>query len=260
MNISDYENLEQRATDYRNNGQVHEAIDIYDQLAAQMTLHGDTTRAAGMVHMMGVSYKVANRKQQSLDKLEQAKNMYEEAGDAVGAGRALRDIAITHSYSGDYGAAELILLQSIAQLKKTDNKEELAMTELQLGYNFLKKEDLVSANEWMTKGWEKIQDSDFWFYKMIAVMHRAELAFAEQEYKSAMELSEQAIDMIREQGKELQQKRRLAQLYGLLSLAKSARQEASAEEADLSHYYLSQLDEESQTYLKTKTMIKDLLA
>lgn len=258
MNISEYEQLEQRATDYRNNGQVDDAIDVYDQLAAQFTLHGDTTKAAGMVHMMGVTYKVANQKQKSLDKLEQAKQMYEEAGDMVGAGRSLRDIAITHAYDGDYDAAELILLQSINQLKDAGDSDELAMSEIKLGDNFLKKGDLVAANEWMTKGWQKLTESEHWFYRMTALLHRAELAYAEQEYKSCELLCEQAITIIKDLHKEDAQKRRLAQLYGLLALSKLARQEEATQSHEMADYYLSQLDNESRAYLVTRTVLTEL--
>lgn len=260
MHIADYDQLEQRAADYRNNGHIDEAIELYDQLAAQMTLHGDTTKAAGMVHMIGVTHKAANRKQQSLEKLEQAKQMYEEAGDAVGAARALRDIAITHSYSGDYDAAELILLQSIAQLKSTGDSDELALSEVKLGENFMKKGVLVAANEWINRGWSKLEHSKHWFYRMTALLHRAELAFAGGDYDTCETLCQEAITIIKELHKEEAQKRRLAQLYGLIAISRMARQKEAREHHEMADFYLNQLDSESRAYLVTKTQLKDLPA
>ncbi len=258
MNINDLHRLEKKATDFRNNGQVDKAVEVYDQLAAQYTLRGDTTHAAGMVHMIGVTYKVGNRTEQSLTKLDEAKNMYEKSGDPVGAGRALIDIAITHAYSGDYDAAELILMQSIAQLKTTDAEEELALSQVKLGENYLKKDDLVSANEWVAQGWSILSGSENIDYKVTAIMHRAELAYAELDHARAEKLCRQAIEMIRAHHGEKLHKRRMAQLYGLLSLSKIARQEKSSEETDMTHYYLSQLDEGSRNYLLTRTQLNEL--
>lgn len=258
MNINDLNRLEKKATDFRNNGQIDKAVEVYDQLAAQYTLRGDTTHAAGMVHMIGVTYKVGNRTQESLSKLDEAKKMYEQAGDAVGAGCSLRDIAITHAYSGDYDAAELILMQSINQLKTTSNQDELALSHIKLGENYLKKGDLVSANEWIAVGWNVLESSDHVDYKITATMHRAELAYAELDHEKAEKLCRQAIDMIRAHHGEKLHKRRVAQLYGLLSLSKIARQEKSSEELDMTRYYLSQLDDDSRQYLLQKTVLKDL--
>lgn len=258
MNDTELQRLQRQATNLRNSGQVDEAIEIYEHLATAYTLNGDTTKAASIVQQIGIANKTANRTERSLEKLSEAKDMYEEAGDPVGAGRALREIAVTHAYVGDYDAATPILMQSIVHLRDTDATDELALSELELGINYLRQNDIISANEWVATGWSKLETSDNWLYKMIAIYYRSELAYAELDHAMCEDLCEEAITLIRSHGEEKDQKHYLAKLYGLLALSKLARQEMSAEEVDLSRYYLSQLDNESQHYLTTKTLLKDL--
>lgn len=248
------EGLEILATDFRNNGRVDEAVRTYKQLIARLEQRGDMAGAARMQHMIGVSYKVGNYTEKSLEALEDALYRYKKLEDAVDVGRVLRDIGITYQYAGDVDAALPFLRESIEVLKGTDDAAERGISEVKLGHLFQEMKDEKRAEKWLEKGLATLEPTNQWFYKATAWLHKAEFLASKKEYTEALKSIEAAERIFEEHDGPTVHRRRMAQLYFLKasvyeSLRDSELARVARQKADM---FIQTLDDASRAYLESK--------
>ena len=219
--------LERTATTLRDQGKGLEAVGVYQQAKKAYIEDGDLTRAAGMQHMTGVSYKIENDLEHALNALNEASRDYEAAGDLLGPGRVQRDIGIMYEYYDQLDLANEHLLKSKESLEaapkdaKTANGEkrnaELGITLAKLGLVALRLSHLDQAEQYMMDGLVMIRGAGHPFYEMTTLMHLGSLYFATGHYGRMLANLEAALGLIYEYNMQEEQTRRLAQIWGLMA-------------------------------------------
>lgn len=219
--------LEQAATTLRDQGKGLEAVEAYQEAKRAYEQAGEPARAAGMQHMIGVSYKIENDLERALTALDQASAEYEAADDPLGAGRVERDIGIMYEYQDQLEPAEKHLLKSKTLLEtapedtRTMNGEkrdaELGITLAKLGLVALRLTQFDKAEAYMMDGLLHIRKAGHPFYEMTALMHLGSLYFKTEHYGRMLANLEAALGLIYEYDMQDVQTRRLAQIWGLMA-------------------------------------------
>lgn len=219
--------LEQAATALRDQGKGLEAVEAYSQAKQAYEQAGEAARAAGMQHMVGVSYKIENDLEHALAAFDEAISDYRAAGDILGPGRVERDIGIMYEYRDQLEPAREHLLKSKAALEAapedatTMNGEkrdaELGITLAKLGLVALRLARLDEAEKYMMDGLGYIRKVGHPFYEMTTLMHLASLYFTTEHYGRMLANLEAALGLIYEYDMQDAQTRRLAQIWGLMA-------------------------------------------
>lgn len=252
--------LEEKATNLRNNGQIADAVQTYRELVKRFDARSDTKRAANMQHMIGVSYKVANNTDDSLTALADAKQRYEQAGDSVGVGRVLRDEGITYQYVHNYGKALPLLQESVEVLENGDDSAELGISQAKLGSLYMDQDNLSDAETWIQRGLETLTTTGHWFYVATTRMHLAALYFKRQNYIDALKETEQAEKAFMDHGAESANARRLTQIEAMKALIylRQGDQVAAERHKSRSVELLARLDTDSARYLREQPELKEI--
>lgn len=256
--LSDQE-LEQQATAYRNNGQVDAAVRAYQELIARFEKAKNPQRAAEMQHMVGVTYKVGNHTNESLQALDNALERYKAVNDTVGVGRALRDKGITYQYVKRYQEAKDLLQESVMVLQGVGNAAELGISEAKIG-NLLREAGVLDKAEvWINRALETLQNTGHWFYISTTLLHKADLKLARHQYADALAAAEAAEKILRDNNGEQVQKRRLAQMWFMKASIYQAMGdfEKASECKEAGQAYAAALDEASRRYLEEQVEGKD---
>ncbi|HSH31106.1 MAG TPA: tetratricopeptide repeat protein [Candidatus Saccharimonadales bacterium] len=211
--------LEKLAGDHRNNGEGLKAVEYYKQAADTYLQEGNRQQAAGCWHMVGVSYKVENDIDAAIENLHKAADLNREIGNEIGVGRIYRDIGIAYAYRKEHEEAIKWLRKSVEALEGTGEDAELGISEAKVGLHYLEVHDYNQAEEWLNKGLATIRRTFHWFYEMTALLHLAALRFAQDRPSDAVTNLWAGVGLIFQAGEQEGQKRRLAQLYGLLGQA-----------------------------------------
>jgi tetratricopeptide (TPR) repeat protein len=211
------EQLEKQAGDLRNNGQGLAAVEKYKQAADLFLEAGDEQRSAECWHMVGVSYKVENDIDAAIETLEKAAQLHREAGNKVGVGRVYRDIGIAYAYRKEHDKAIGWLEKSEEALRNSGADAELGMTESKIGLHYLEVKDYDKAEQWLDRGLASIRKESNWFYEMTALLHLAALHLVRERYSEAITTLWSCVGLIYQANEQDGQKRRLAQIYGLLA-------------------------------------------
>jgi tetratricopeptide (TPR) repeat protein len=246
--------LEQQATDYRNNGQVEKAVAAYRELIERFEANDEGVRAAEMQHMVGVSYKVGNFTEKSLAALSDTLERYRKLESTVNVGRVLRDLGITYQYAHRFEEAQPFLEESIEVLAGAGDAAELGISQVKLGHLFHEMKQLEPAEEWIEEGIRTLEQTDQWFYQATALLHQADLQITQGRYEEALTSSEAAETLLRAHQGETSQKRRLAQVYYLKSaIYHGLHDEKKAGDAkERAEGYTATLDKASGDYLHAK--------
>lgn len=259
--LSDQE-LEGQATDLRNNGQITDAVAKYKELVKRFEAQGNAKRAANMQHMIGVSYKVANKTEASLAALANSKQRYEQANDRVGVGRVLRDEGITYQYVHDFDHALSLLEESIDVLGDTDDFAELGISHSKLGNLYMEQGNLTEAETWLVSGLEILENkADHWFYTATARLHIAGLHLKRHEDDKALTEISLAEKAFLDHGSDASNARRLAQIEALKTIAflELGDRDQARHHKDRCEELLVELDDASAKYLKEQPEFKKIL-
>lgn len=215
--IEQAQELQKQAGNYRDQGQGLDAIEKYKQAAELYEAAGDAAGAAECWHMVGVSYKVENDIDNAIETLEQAAKLHREAGNEVGMGRVYRDIGIAYAYRKEHEPALEWLQKSEEALRDSGAEAELGITEAKLGLHYIHVKEYDQADEWIAKGLMHIRKEGHWFYEMTALSHAAALNLLRDNPSQAVTDLWAGIGLIYGADEQGNQKRRLAQIYGLLA-------------------------------------------
>ncbi len=215
--IHQAELLEKQAGDLRNNGQGLAAVEKYKQAAALFLEAGEKQRAAECWHMVGVSYKVENDIDAAIETLEKAAQLHYETGNEAGVGRVYRDIGIAYAYRKEHDKAIEWLEKSEEALRGSGADAELGITESKIGLHYLEVQDYDKAEQWLDRGLATIRKEGHWFYEMTALLHLAALRLVREQHSEAITALWSCVGLIFQANEQDGQKRRLAQIYGLLA-------------------------------------------
>lgn len=244
--------LEQQATTYRNNGQVDAAIRAYQELVTRFDKAKKPQRAAGMQHMIGVTYKVGNHTNESLQALNVALERYKAINDTVGVGRVIRDKGITYQYVKRYQEAKDLLQESVTVLLGAGDAAELGISEAKVG-NLLREAGVLDkAEAWIQRALETLNSTGHWFYISTALLHKAQLKLAQHHYEEALAATDASEKLLRDNNGEQVQKRRLAQVWFMKSAIYRAMGEfeKASQCREAGEAYAATLDEASRRYLE----------
>lgn len=211
------QSLQKQANDLRNNGQGLEAVEKYQRAAREFLQAGNKTSAAECWHMAGVSYKVENDIDKAVATLQQAIELYEQAGNQMRVGHVYRDIGIAYAYRKEHDKAIEWLKKSENILSNNKAEAELGITRAKIGLHYLEIKQYDQARQWLDLGLASIRQEGQWFYEMTALSHLAALELAQNRFSGAVTTLWAGIGLIYQADEQKIQKRRLAQLYGLLA-------------------------------------------
>lgn len=209
--------LENQANSLRNNGQGLAAIEKYKQAADLYEKQGNKQETAECWHMVGVSYKVENDTKAAIENLEKAAKLHHKASNDVGVGRVYRDIGIAYAYNKKNDKAISWLEKSEKALRNSGDYAELGITEAKIGKHYLEISEYDKADQWLQRGLSTVRKEGHWFYEMTTLLHFGSLYLELKDYSNAATALWAGVGLIYNAGFENKQKRRLAQLYGLLS-------------------------------------------
>jgi len=221
--MNQVEELTKAADQLRHQGLGNGAADKYEQAAALELEAGNVKGAAACWHMAGVSLKETPGRAEAA--LKKAGQFYEQAGDALGAGRVYRDLGIMYGHDDQFGSEALSWLEkSESALRNTPTLAELGITVVKIGYALLLKGDLRGADRRLREGLELIRHQGQWFYEATALMHLAELKLEIKEYSALTTYCWAALGALAKDKPELGYDqliiyfgRRSAELHGLLA-------------------------------------------
>ncbi|MBU1110534.1 tetratricopeptide repeat protein [Patescibacteria group bacterium] len=209
--------LKEKATNFRNNGQTKRAIDTYKKLIRLYEQLGQSGQIAEAMQMLGVCYKIENNTEKSILWLEKASNQYQKTQDKIGKGNALRDIGITYLYIKNFEQALKYLEQSERVLQNTNDRTAYGITVAKIGHTYTHIGKFDKAKKLLNQGLKEIRSQDSWFMEMTTLLHLAELEYHQQNFQGLIDNARQALGIIYEQNEQGGQKRRLAQIHGLLA-------------------------------------------
>jgi hypothetical protein len=213
------EQLQDQADNHRNNGEGLKAVEYYQRAIQLYQEAGNRRAAAECQHMIGVSHKVEDDIDAAIDNLKKAATLHREAGNEAGVGRVYRDIGIAYAYRQQHDEAITWLKKSVEALKGTDEYAELGISESKVGLHYLQVGDYQQAEQWIVQGLASIRRTSNWFYEMTTLLHAAALKLVTHRYSDAITDLWASLGLIYESDSREAQKRRLAQIYGLLAQA-----------------------------------------
>lgn len=222
--LTEFEQLIQKADALRNKGLGEEAAVDY-QHAAELSLRsGNVLSAAGAIHMKGVSLK--HTQDLANTAFVQAIELYQKASDQLGAGRVYRDMAIPYAYKHQYDKALELLNQSESSLKKQGSSAELAITIAKIGHVQARLGNLNIAREKLNDALGILRQHPAPFYEMTTRLHIAQLDLQKKQHQKAIDEIGAAIKALSAEDSSLNEDqlverygRRFAQLYGVLANA-----------------------------------------
>ncbi|HSX42417.1 MAG TPA: tetratricopeptide repeat protein [Candidatus Saccharimonadales bacterium] len=226
MPLVDYPKLFLTADNFRNNGQVDEAIKYYLEIATLATQPAELEQKARALHMAGVSAKenVASADsayyRDAINFYSQAEIAFKNLGDKGGLGSLYRDWAIINDYAGRTSEARDWFQKSIGVFKTIDDPAGLGITYDKFGLHFAKLGDLVAAENYINQALKLLrQEANAGFFTATTLFDLARVKFKQQQFEIAVDLAEESLSWFAADHGERQYVRRLAQLNGFLSLA-----------------------------------------
>jgi tetratricopeptide (TPR) repeat protein len=197
----------------RNSAQTQRAIELYKQifaLAQEQNLHQE---AGDALQMIGVTYKIDNNTEQSLEWLFKAFRYFAEHGILKGTGNVLRDVAITHEYVNDLVSAKTYLEAALAILSHSHDEVGYAITATKLAKVHIRESNLEEAKPLLDESLHLLQNSpQEWFFYGTTLLHFAQLQIAQADYKAAVITLLECEDVFQAHADE-EQSRRLAQIW-----------------------------------------------
>ncbi len=225
MPLVDYDKLFLKADNYRNNGQVDEAIKYYVEIATLATKPNELPRKARALHMAGVSAKenVADAEssyyRDAINFFTQAESLFDQLNDAGGLGSLYRDRAIINDYVGLNSEARDWFQKSIAEFKHIDDPIGLAITYDKFGLHFYSQGDLTTAENYMNEGLKLLRrHPDAGFFTATTLFDLSRVTFKQQKFEEAVDLAEESLSWFQADHGDRQYGYRLTQLQGFLSL------------------------------------------
>lgn len=211
------EELVKKATDLRNNGQEEEAIESYKKAAELYEEEGNKKQVAECWHMIGVSYNIEGNVDKAIENLKKAADLHKESGNKIGLGRAYRDIGTAYVSREKYEEAYGWIEKSVEVLGGKYAYIELGISQAKLGVMKFKMGDMEAAEKLLNEGMGTIRKDGYPFYEATVLVHLAEVNFARKNFGEMVSNLWGAVGLIYLNGEQDKQKRKLAQIYGLLA-------------------------------------------
>lgn len=211
------EQLLRQADNLRDNGDVTNATKRYEQAIVGFKKLNDILGQARSWQMLGVNYKVEGDLPTARQTLEKALALFKRINNHHGIGNTLRDIGMTYSYEHKYQKALPYLRRSITELKKADNLPDLGITHTKIGLALRHLGKYRAAQKELGEGLRIIRQADDWFREMTAILNLAELKFAQGQTEEMLTDLWGAYGILLYEKQLGTQKRRVAQITGLLA-------------------------------------------
>lgn len=220
-NLEHANQLVETAHEQMNQGKPAEAIKTYTEAKQLFVDLGESKKAAGMQHMIGVCHKINGDIHNAAEAFTAAIADYKKAGDTMGPARVARDIGLMYIDHDKLSDAEASLNQSQQELQALPEGDmrnvELGITLAKLGQLYTLQKRLDEAEKHLMDGLALIRSIGHAFYELTALMHLAALYFKTKHYGRMLANAEAALGLIYEYDMYKGQTRRLAQIYALMA-------------------------------------------
>jgi len=218
------EGLLQKAEVKRNAGLATEALSLFLKSAELAKQDEDYQGVAHSLYRAGVTAKLFIRSAQdtkyrdAIQFLLAAKDLFTEQGNEVEVGKVYRDIAITHDYARQKSAALESFTRAVTIFQKIGADGELALTYAKIGLHYAINNDTATAKQFYDQSSKYFQRAPSGFYQAIYWQDYAKLLAKLNEVKSAIDWAEQSLSWYDADHDGVVFQRKVAQLYGLLSV------------------------------------------
>jgi len=214
--------LLKQATNFRNSGQINQAVKAYKALAKLAREEGDLKTEADAYHMAGVSCKEGIQKpgdeyfKKSLIYYERARDLAVKEGNKLQEGAILRDMAISHAYAKNFEIAIKVFEESIKVFESEADPAALGITLDKRGLVKMAVGDYSGAEEDMRQGLKEIRKGEHWFFEATALLDLARLMVKTKCFGKGVKLAKQALAIYKAHMETEPHPRRLAQIHGTL--------------------------------------------
>lgn len=218
------EGLLSEAEQERNNGRVKTALSLFLRAAELAKQEEEFDQVAHALYRAGVTAKLFVSRgsdsmyRDALNYLRAARDLYSELGDKENEAKIYRDIAVTHDYARQRAAALENYARAVEICQKAGFDGELALTYDKIGLHYCIYNDLETAKKYLSKSFEFFQKAPRGFYQAISWQDYAKLLAKMGETESAIEWAEQSLSWYQADHDGVVYRRKIAQLYGLLSV------------------------------------------
>lgn len=218
------EGLLEEAERERNAGKTEAALNSFLRAAELAKQQEEFDQVAHALYRAGVTAKLFvmresdSKYRDALNYLRAAKDLYSEQGKEDEVGKIFRDIAVTHDYARQKAAALESFAEAVRIFQKNGLDGELALTYDKIGLHYCNYNDLETAKKYLDKSFEFFQKAPRGFYQAISWQDYAKLLSKMGQTESAIEWAEQSLSWYQADHDGAVYQRKIAQLYGLLSV------------------------------------------
>lgn len=165
----------EKAQKLRNNGQIEDALILYSEVRQDALDKKNRQLASECLHMIGVAYYQIEKFEDADTRLVQALNEFEEADNLEYAGFVLRDLGMSARGQKKLPEAKRYLEESIAKLKKAQNKAHEGMSHVKLGRIIAEMGDFDKGYQEVNLGLNLLKNTKDKFFLSSAYLDRAKL-------------------------------------------------------------------------------------
>ena len=193
------EELFEEAKEKRNNGELAEAIEIYQEVRDQALKRGDKKLAIECAHMIGVTYYQEDRYDQALESLGVAEEELEDLDERILMGAVLRDIGQVYLKKSETKRAKYYLEKSLEVLRNIEPRSHWGISRVKLAFVFVSYGSLKGAEELIL---DTIRDVDWGedkFFEATAYFNLAQVQLKlekKPQTKKSLEKSLEILDQI----------------------------------------------------------------
>lgn len=227
----------------KDNGQTKQAIEKFKQAAQQWNNANNEAMSASALHMTGVCHLMERDYDQAIPTLQKAADLFQRATSEaqhpvlrnsqhrvlntsevavqanIGLGNAYRDLGLAFFYRKQYDQARHWLDLSASTLGKIGDKAALGITLGKSALLFKKLHQWDKSALLFKQALTLIREQGHWFYEATVLIDWSLLAYKKKDYHQTITKLWAALGLIHQAQAAGNQKRRLAEIYGLLAIA-----------------------------------------
>ncbi len=159
----------------RNNGQIDEAVAMYQEVIDQVDGDNDRFWANESLHMIGVAYYQDEKYDLAKEYLEKALGEFRKLDNTDMEAAVLRDLGMIARSQKNFESAEHFLEDSVSLLSGSEQLGHLGISKVKLGMVHADQGELEEAEGLIEEGLKDIEGSTDRFFEVIGNVNLAEI-------------------------------------------------------------------------------------
>ncbi len=185
-----------KAQQLRDNGNIDEAIKLYDEVRHSALDQGDTRLAAECLHMIGVSHYQNDHYKNAEKFLKDAEREFIQQKNDEGVGFVLRDRGLVARGEKRFDEAESLLKESIEKLRVAGNKGHEAISLVKLGTVYREQGKNTEAIDTIREGIRILEETTDTFFLSTAYFDLAKVYASIDKKKLAVNNANKSLEVL----------------------------------------------------------------